>query len=172
MPLVAATVWLWTALGGLGARSRRGWGSLTLTKVEGPPGIESWQKLCRPAEGLDGLSTVQRQGALVADLGGDDRAGDRDGALGVVGAAELGAAEPDVLGDEGGAEAEEAAGAGVVRDGDAGGEEVLEALLGDLGGAVDGDVGDIFSATATSASGCRPGCRRCVWRAPARSRGR
>lgn len=64
VPLVAATVWLWTNLGGLGARSRRGWGSLTLTEVAGPPGIESWQKLCRPAEGLDGLSTVQRQGIV------------------------------------------------------------------------------------------------------------
>lgn len=79
VPLVAATVWLWTALGGLGARSRRGWGSLTLTKVEGPPGIASWQKLCRPVESPEGLSNLQGKGiaavqdAIIAYLRRDDR---------------------------------------------------------------------------------------------------
>lgn len=97
---------------------------------------------------VEGAAVAAQDGALVADLGDDDRAGDREGALGVVGAAELSAAKTDVLGDQGGAEAEEAAGAGVVGDGDARGEEVLEALLGDLRGAVDGDVGDVLEEDA------------------------
>lgn len=34
-PVLAATLWLWTHLGGIGARSRRGWGSLGAVELSG-----------------------------------------------------------------------------------------------------------------------------------------
>lgn len=45
-----ASVWLWSTFGGLGARSRRGWGSVRLKDVKGPGDIAApWRELLQPA---------------------------------------------------------------------------------------------------------------------------
>jgi hypothetical protein len=82
--------------------------------------------------GLDAAAIPLQDSPLVADLGEHEGASDVEAALRVVGGAVLGAAKADVLGGEGGGDPEQAAGAGVVRDGHAVDQEVLEALRGDL----------------------------------------
>ena len=101
------------------------------------------------AEGLFDASAVAAQdGALVADLGEDQGAGGFEAAGGVIGGAELGAAQMDVLRQHRRGQTEQATRAGVVGDWHALHEEQLHALLGDLDGAVERDVRDVLEQQA------------------------
>ncbi|HMU41031.1 MAG TPA: type III-B CRISPR module RAMP protein Cmr1 [Pseudomonadota bacterium] len=58
--LVSATVWLWTHLGGIGARSRRGFGSMELTRSTGLQAID--RALQSPCKNVTELEMQQRTG--------------------------------------------------------------------------------------------------------------
>lgn len=65
---VCATLWTWTALGGLGGRARRGWGSLrlaSLTASDHPelgPILKPWQSLLELPSTPDAYFTTLRDG--------------------------------------------------------------------------------------------------------------
>lgn len=61
--LLSATVWLWLHLGGLGARVRRGFGSLRLHRAEG---LACAHELQRTASSPDGLDAHLRKGVAWA----------------------------------------------------------------------------------------------------------
>ena len=77
---ICATLWTWAALGGLGGRARRGWGSLCLTSLTAPdhpelaPLLKPWQQLLEPPATPDAYFATLRDGlgraqdALIAFL--------------------------------------------------------------------------------------------------------
>lgn len=53
-PVLVATVWLWSTFGGIGARCRRGWGSLHLDRLDAYGlDVAVWKDLCGSAPGLE-----------------------------------------------------------------------------------------------------------------------
>ncbi len=71
MDALRATLWAWSTFGGLGARSRRGWGSVEIlsTELDGAPWVWQGDDLRQP-EGINGLlnATVKGLQQLFADF--------------------------------------------------------------------------------------------------------
>ena len=71
LPVLASSIWLWSAFGGVGARWRRGFGSMRLVELglkgddQGPPLLRSFSSLTKlPASHNDHLLALQRGLAL------------------------------------------------------------------------------------------------------------
>ena len=98
-------------------------------------------------EALIGFEMIaEDEGALVADLAGDERAGQAEAEPGFGGEAELPLAEEDVFGDEAGGDAVEPAALGEVADGDFIFAEGLDGLGGDLDVAHEVELAEVVHA--------------------------
>jgi len=61
--VLLASVWLWSVMGGLGARSRRGWGSVHISKIGGPDElVDPWRALAEAANDPEAHLTKLREG--------------------------------------------------------------------------------------------------------------
>ena len=98
-------------------------------------------------EALVGLEVIaEDECALVADLAGDEGAGEAEAEPGFGGEAELHLAEEDVLGDQAGGDAVEPAALGEIADGDFVFAEGLDGLGGDLDVAHEVELAEVVHA--------------------------